>query len=130
MDQFPPDGLMGMGFKEISEFGADPVFQTLVAEGATSVSEFAFKLASSGSELFLGGVDNQAFVNGFTQVPVTTLVCAHELGQVLVFLIKKPNRDSGKLISTASAWVGTLLLRDYLLSLIRVLLWYWETLRV
>ena len=28
-DQFPPDGLMGMGFKEISEYQADPVSKHL-----------------------------------------------------------------------------------------------------
>lgn len=31
VDQFPPDGLLGMAFNEISEFGASPLFQTLVA---------------------------------------------------------------------------------------------------
>ncbi|KAF4602317.1 hypothetical protein EYR40_005522 [Pleurotus pulmonarius] len=71
--EFPPDGLMGMAFPQISEFGANPVFQTLVAQGKTTVSEFAFKLATSGSELFLGGVNSNLFTGAFTQNRVTSV---------------------------------------------------------
>ncbi|KAJ7593891.1 hypothetical protein C8J56DRAFT_884646 [Mycena floridula] len=39
---FKPDRLVGMGFQSISEFAAPPLFQSLVADGATS------------SELFIG----------------------------------------------------------------------------
>ncbi|KAF9490544.1 acid protease [Pleurotus eryngii] len=71
--EFPPDGLMGMAFPQISEFGANPVFQTLVAQGKTTASEFAFKLATSGSELFLGGVNSNLFTGAFTQNRVTSV---------------------------------------------------------
>lgn len=70
---------MGMAFPQISEFGANPVFQTLVAQGKTTVSEFAFKLATSGSELFLGGVNNNLFTGAFTQNRVTSVVCAFKI---------------------------------------------------
>ncbi|KAF5370147.1 hypothetical protein D9758_001280 [Tetrapyrgos nigripes] len=70
-DEFPPDGLMGMAFPAISEFGANPVFQTLIAQGQVDEPVFAFKLSTSGSELFLGGVNNDLFTGEFTQVPVT-----------------------------------------------------------
>lgn len=71
---FPADGLMGMGFQQISNFGLDPVFQTLAAQGQTTESVFAFKLAKSGSELFLGGVDSSKHAGDFTYTPVTTEV--------------------------------------------------------
>lgn len=72
LNRFPADGLMGMGFKTISHYGADPVFQSLVAQGQTTESAFAFKLASEGSELFLGGTNSNLFTGAFTYTPVTT----------------------------------------------------------
>lgn len=60
---FPADGLMGMGFQSISDYNAPPVFQTLVSEGQTTSSVFAFKLAESGSELTIGGL-NSALYSG------------------------------------------------------------------
>lgn len=74
LDDFPPDGLMGMAFPAISQFNANPVFQTLVAQSVTTASIFAFKLATTGSELFLGGVDTTKFTGDFTQNPVTEVV--------------------------------------------------------
>ncbi|PFH52669.1 hypothetical protein AMATHDRAFT_139688 [Amanita thiersii Skay4041] len=67
LDEFPPDGLMGMAFPAISEFGANPVFQTLIAEGVVSSPVFGFRLAPSGSELTLGFIPS---VGTFTQLPV------------------------------------------------------------
>ncbi|KIJ14863.1 hypothetical protein PAXINDRAFT_78350, partial [Paxillus involutus ATCC 200175] len=46
ISQFPADGLMGMAFQSISDYNASPVFQTLVSEGQTDQSVFAFKLES------------------------------------------------------------------------------------
>ncbi|KAK7060334.1 hypothetical protein VNI00_001099 [Paramarasmius palmivorus] len=71
IDSFPPDGLMGMAFRDISNFGENPVFQTLVAQGVTTEPVFAFKLSTSGSELTLGGMDNSLFRGQLTQAPVT-----------------------------------------------------------
>lgn len=71
LDEFPPDGLLGMGFEQISVFGANPVFQTLVAQGKTSASEFGVTLGTSGSELFLGGTDTSKFTGSLTFTPVT-----------------------------------------------------------
>ena len=61
---------MGMGFKSISEYKADPVFQTLVADGKTSSPVFAFKLASSGAELSVGGTDSSLYTGSFTYAKV------------------------------------------------------------
>ncbi|KAH9984826.1 aspartic peptidase domain-containing protein [Russula vinacea] len=66
---FPPDGLMGMGFPSISVYQASPVFQTLISEGKLASPVFGIKLASSGSELFLGGGSWQA---SFDKITVTT----------------------------------------------------------
>ncbi|KAG8805054.1 hypothetical protein FRC17_005752 [Serendipita sp. 399] len=60
---FPADGLMGMGFQSISEYNAPPVFQSLVTGKQTSSGVFAFKLAESGSELTVGGL-NSALYSG------------------------------------------------------------------
>lgn len=68
---FPADGLMGMGFQSISEYNAPPVFQSLVAAGQTSEPVFAMKLTASGSELTIGGLNNDLFTGEFTYVPVT-----------------------------------------------------------
>jgi len=62
---------MGMAFANISAFGAIPVVQTLIAEGQVSDPVFAFKLASSGSELRIGGVNTALYTGSFTYTPIT-----------------------------------------------------------
>lgn len=62
---------MGMGFKSISEYKANPLFQTLIADGAVDQPVFAFKLSSSGASLYLGGTDDSLYSGNFTYVPVT-----------------------------------------------------------
>jgi cathepsin D len=62
---------MGMGFPEISVFKATPVFQTLVAERVLTTPRFSFKLADSGSELFLGGSNPSLFTGDFTSLDIT-----------------------------------------------------------
>jgi cathepsin D len=69
---------MGMSFKSLSNFAADPVFDTLVSQGAVPESVFAFKLASSGSELRVGGVNSALYKGSFTYTPVTEKV-SHQL---------------------------------------------------
>jgi cathepsin D len=68
---FPADGLMGMGFQSISDYNAPPVFQSLVSAGQTSQSVFAFKLAESGSELTLGGLNADLYTGTPVYTPVT-----------------------------------------------------------
>ncbi|KAH9968219.1 acid protease [Russula dissimulans] len=69
--QFPADGLMGMAFQSISNYNASPLFQTLISEGAVTAPVFGFKLATSGSELFLGGTNSALYTGDFTWVPLT-----------------------------------------------------------
>ncbi|EGO21894.1 hypothetical protein SERLADRAFT_335370, partial [Serpula lacrymans var. lacrymans S7.9] len=68
--QFPADGLLGMAFQSLSDYRASPVFQTLVSEGRTSEPVFAFKLATSGSELHIGGTDSKAYTGEFSYADV------------------------------------------------------------
>ncbi|KAI0253317.1 acid protease [Lactifluus subvellereus] len=72
ISNYEPDGLMGMGFQSISRFNASPVFQTLISQGAVESSVFGFKLDTSGSELYLGGVNNELFKGDFTWVSLTS----------------------------------------------------------
>lgn len=62
---------MGMGFQSISDYNAPPVFQTLVSEGQTTSGVFAFKLASSGSELTIGGLNSALYTGTPAYTPVT-----------------------------------------------------------
>ena len=66
---------MGLAFPSISGFNASPVFQTLISEGVLDSPVFGFKLAASGSELFLGGTNSQLYTGDFTWVPLSNEVC-------------------------------------------------------
>ncbi|KAN0101218.1 Merops: A01.UPA [Tylopilus felleus] len=66
-----PDGLMGMAFPSISSYPATPVFNSLIEQGVVSEGAFSFKLASSGSELYLGGANSALYTGSFTYTPVT-----------------------------------------------------------
>ena len=66
---------MGMGFQSISDYDAPPLFEDLISEDVLTSPMFGFKFASSGSELFLGGVDPAYDIAKFTWVPVTKEVC-------------------------------------------------------
>ncbi|KAK3811379.1 MAG: aspartic peptidase domain-containing protein [Linnemannia elongata] len=69
--QYPPDGLVGMAFKSISQFEGSPVAQSLIADGQMDEPVFSFKLAASGSELYLGGANRSMYTGDFTYTPVT-----------------------------------------------------------
>ncbi|KAF9230239.1 aspartic peptidase domain-containing protein, partial [Melanogaster broomeanus] len=71
ISEFPPDGLMGMGFQTISDYNASPVFQSLVSQGQTDEPVFGFKLAVNGSELYLGGTNSALYTGNFSYAPVT-----------------------------------------------------------
>ena len=67
---FGADGLMGMGFKEISPFKAAPFFETLVDQYQIEEPVFGFYLAESGSELIIGGRDSSRYSGDLTYVSV------------------------------------------------------------
>ncbi|THH26750.1 hypothetical protein EUX98_g7437 [Antrodiella citrinella] len=69
---FPPDGLLGMGFQTISQFNAPPFMQTLIAQKQTTKPVFAFQLTPNAPELFLGGTNTNLYTGPITYVSVTT----------------------------------------------------------
>ena len=72
---FPPDGLLGMGYQSISQYNSPPFFQSLVAQSRTTSPVFAFKFAATGSsELYLGGVNTNLYTGSFSYASVTTQV--------------------------------------------------------
>ena len=74
LGDFPPDGLLGMGYQSISGLKRPPVFASLVAQSKVTDPVFAFKLAQTGSELYLGGVNNAMYTGSFTFSPVSPQV--------------------------------------------------------
>ncbi|XP_050692202.1 lysosomal aspartic protease-like [Eriocheir sinensis] len=70
------DGILGMGFTEISVMGIPTVFDTLVAQGSVEEPIFSFYLnhdvdGSLGGELVLGGSDPNHYEGEFHYVPVS-----------------------------------------------------------
>lgn len=59
MPTFDADGLLGLGFPQISVYGQPPVFQTLISDGALTQSLFGVALSSvpGKSELMIGAAD-------------------------------------------------------------------------
>jgi len=80
----PEDGILGLAFEAISSLGEPPYFQTLVSEGKVSSSVFAFRLAESGSELYLGGTDSSKYSGAITYVSLTSATYWLTTGSVIV----------------------------------------------
>lgn len=70
------DGIMGMGFPEISVDQVKPPFTAMVEQGLIKDPVFSFWLnrdpnAKNGGEMVLGGVDERHFVGEHTWAPLT-----------------------------------------------------------
>ncbi|EIW51548.1 acid protease [Trametes versicolor FP-101664 SS1] len=68
--QDPADGLMGLALTPISELGHDPFFVSAVNQGVVAESVFGFKLAPSGSELYIGGTNSRLFSGSLEYHPI------------------------------------------------------------
>lgn len=66
VDSFLPDGILGMAFRSISSVDASPVVDTLIAQGQLDEPVFSFKLAESGSELYMGGANSALYTGDFS----------------------------------------------------------------
>jgi hypothetical protein len=66
-----------MGHESLLSFGDSTVFQTLVLQGQVSDPVFSFYLAESGSELYIGGTNQDHYKGFFAYVPVSVLVSVH-----------------------------------------------------
>ncbi|KAB1216273.1 Aspartic proteinase [Morella rubra] len=70
------DGILGLGFQEISVGNAVPVWYNMVQQGLVKEEVFSFWLnrdpdATEGGEIVFGGVDPRHFKGTHTYVPVT-----------------------------------------------------------
>ncbi|KAF7327918.1 Acid protease [Mycena kentingensis (nom. inval.)] len=66
----PIDGILGLAFPAISNLGQNPFFFTANAAGAVDANQFSFFLASSDSELLLGGTNPDLFTGDIEFVSV------------------------------------------------------------
>jgi cathepsin D len=57
----PVDGILGLAFPAISNMNENPFFNTANAQGTVEANQFGFFLASSGSELYLGGSNDAKY---------------------------------------------------------------------
>ncbi|KAJ7171323.1 acid protease [Mycena filopes] len=57
----PIDGILGLAFPSLAALNGNPFFTTANSEGTVDANQFAFYLASSGSELLLGGTNPAKF---------------------------------------------------------------------
>ena len=65
------DGILGMAYPALSEFGQNPYFNNAKAQGAVKSGMFGFKLAKSGSELYLGGTNSMLYTGSIEYHPVS-----------------------------------------------------------
>ncbi|CDO78035.1 hypothetical protein BN946_scf184885.g1, partial [Trametes cinnabarina] len=65
------DGILGLAFPAISNLGQSPWFNTAKKQGAVKNGVFGFKLAKSGSELYLGGTDSSLYTGSIEYHAVT-----------------------------------------------------------
>mmetsp|Transcript_26155 Transcript_26155/g.56729 ORF Transcript_26155/g.56729 Transcript_26155/m.56729 type:complete len:388 (-) Transcript_26155:7-1170(-) len=71
-EDFPVDGVLGLGFQAFSKNGESPLMSSLVASGQLKEPVFSFYLGDQGpGELVLGGTDPDHIASDFTWVPVT-----------------------------------------------------------
>ncbi|GBE80463.1 Aspartic protease [Sparassis crispa] len=57
----PVDGLLGLAYPKISNLNQTPFFNNAYEQGAVPEDVFSFKLASTGSELYLGGTNSKLY---------------------------------------------------------------------
>jgi len=74
---FPPDGMLGMAFEQLSFYPARPLFETLVSEGKVTEPVFSIQITSGGDELYLGGMNRALYQGEIIYTPVTIVAYWH-----------------------------------------------------
>jgi cathepsin D len=67
----PADGKMGLAFASISQLKAPTIIDNLYSQGKIPAPVFSFHLATSGSELYIGGVNTAKFTGNIAWSNVT-----------------------------------------------------------
>ncbi|EIW63511.1 acid protease [Trametes versicolor FP-101664 SS1] len=65
------DGILGLAFPSLSNLRQPPFFNSAKTQGAVKTGVFAFKLAKTGSELYLGGTDTSLYTGAIEYHAVT-----------------------------------------------------------
>ncbi|KAG2073783.1 acid protease [Suillus decipiens] len=109
---FPPDGLSGLAFPELSNFQGTPLFQTLNDSSELPQSVFGFKLSTTpgNSEIVIGGTNTDLYHSDtLTYVPVTDrgywqvkVDSISRLGQVVI-----ESQAASAIIDTGTTFVIT-----------------------
>lgn len=60
-NEFPLDGILGMGWPQLSNLQQDPYFFSAISQNAVQQGVFGFYLAANNSELYLGGTDSTLY---------------------------------------------------------------------
>ncbi|KAH9858927.1 acid protease [Lenzites betulinus] len=68
----PIDGLLGLAYPSISNLGEAPFFNTAIAQGVVKSGVFGFKLATTGSELYLGAANSAKYTGAIEYHSVDT----------------------------------------------------------
>ncbi|KAJ6488848.1 acid protease, partial [Mycena sanguinolenta] len=68
----PTDGILGLAFPSISNLNENPFFVNAANAGDFDANQFSFYLASSGSELYLGGTNEDKYTGDIEFVSVDT----------------------------------------------------------
>ncbi|CAE6438822.1 unnamed protein product [Rhizoctonia solani] len=68
----PEDGIMGLAFKSISSIGQPTIIDNLYSQGKISAPTFSFRLATTGSELYLGGANTAKYTGSITYAALTS----------------------------------------------------------
>ncbi|CDO72226.1 hypothetical protein BN946_scf184970.g78 [Trametes cinnabarina] len=106
--QDPADGLLGLGYPAISSLNHNPFFFTAVQEGAVSDGVFSFKLGKSGSELYIGGTNEDLYTGSIESHKLSSSKGYWQIGGASVTINGKTAAskfdtviDSGSTIMTA-----------------------------
>lgn len=68
----PIDGILGLAYPSLSSMRQDPYFTTAYKQGQVAANVFGFKLATTGSELYLGGSDASLYTGTLETHAVST----------------------------------------------------------
>jgi Eukaryotic aspartyl protease len=66
---------MGLAFQSVSVYGSQSLVEKLFSENVLTCPMFGIKLAPTGSELLLGGVNTNLYEGKITWVPLSNTVC-------------------------------------------------------